>query len=63
MASWITYPDLDSNGNKIDGVIRCICNRRITLSGYDTDCDCGRLYNAFGQELAPSNQWSEQEDY
>jgi hypothetical protein len=28
-------------------------------------CDCGRLYNSSGQELAPREQWEEsyEEDY
>jgi hypothetical protein len=40
---------------------KCACGRLVTLAG-DTmgegiDCDCGRVYNSVGQELAPRSQW------
>jgi len=46
---------------------RCACRRIVVLDG-DTRgegiaCDCGRLYNAGGQELAPRSQWDERGDY
>jgi hypothetical protein len=48
---------------------RCQCGRDVVLDG-DTrgegiDCECGRIYNSVGQELAPRRQWEEcqSEDY
>jgi len=42
---------------------RCACGQAVTLDG-DTrgegiDCDCGRVYNGLGQELAPRSQWDD----
>lgn len=40
----------------------CDCGRRVYLRGdygYGIDCDCGRIYNFSGQELAPRSQWDE----
>lgn len=40
---------------------RCVCGATVELYGDDRgegiDCDCGRVYNALGQELAPRAQW------
>lgn len=41
----------------------CACGREVVLDG-DTrgegiDCECGRIYNGVGQELAPRRQWEE----
>ena len=42
------------------------CGRRVNLegSGYmgAFDCECGKWYNAFGQELLPPDQWEGQID-
>lgn len=41
----------------------CVCGRTVVLYadyGHGIDCDCGRIYNMSGQELAPRSQW---EDY
>ena len=39
----------------------CICHRKITLySAWENECDCGALYNGFGQHLAPRSQWGEE---
>lgn len=42
---------------------RCKCGRTVVLdgdmSGEGIDCECGRIYNSAGQELAPREQWSE----
>lgn len=37
---------------------RCVCGRTVALDG-DTDCDCGRIYNGAGQELAPRHMWGD----
>lgn len=39
---------------------RCTCNNVIESDsgdGSDVECDCGRLFNAFGQELCSPDQW------
>ena len=43
-------------------IIKCIdCGKHVTLDDAMTnDCrTCGRLYNGFGQALAPKHQWEE----
>lgn len=41
---------------------KCPCGRHVTLendNGHGIDCACGAIYNAFGQRLAPREQWGE----
>ena len=42
---------------------RCVCRRLVVLDedtrGEGIDCECGRIYNGVGQELAPRAQWEE----
>ena len=43
----------------------CDCGRTVYLqydNGHGIDCDCGRIYNLSGQELAPRSQWEERWD-
>jgi hypothetical protein len=43
----------------------CTCGRTVYLYadyGHGIDCDCGRIYNMSGQELAPRSQWEERWD-
>lgn len=43
----------------------CVCGRRVFLehdNGHGIDCDCGRIYNMSGQELAPRSQWEDRWD-
>ena len=35
---------------------RCPCGRTVEVLYDDTDCECGRYYNLFGQELIPPDQ-------
>ena len=40
----------------------CVCGETVYLDadyGNGIDCDCGRIYNLSGQELAPRSQWDE----
>lgn len=40
----------------------CKCGRTVYLErdyGHGIDCDCGRIYNGSGQELAPRSQWED----
>jgi hypothetical protein len=39
---------------------RCECGEEIYLDGFTNSCDCGRMYNWAGQELAPVSQWGEE---
>jgi len=47
----------------------CICGRTVYLEDHyygACQCDCGRWYNIYGQELLPPEQWEEDpsdEDY
>jgi len=34
----------------------CPCGREVTIQFDDTECECGRYYNLFGQELVPPSQ-------
>lgn len=45
-----------------DAVGKCSCGRKVVLttSRAGNDCGCGRIYNSFGQELAPRSQWGEE---
>lgn len=43
----------------------CDCGRTVYLNydyGHGIDCDCGRIYNLSGQELAPRSQWEDRWD-
>lgn len=43
----------------------CPCGRQVFLEhdyGHGIDCDCGRIYNMSGQELAPRSQWEDRWD-
>lgn len=41
---------------------RCRCGRTIELyaTAYTIECECGREFNTFGQELAPRQFWGEE---
>jgi hypothetical protein len=45
----------------------CQCGRTVVLDGdyfgEGIDCECGRIYNMAGQELAPRSQWEENPYY
>jgi hypothetical protein len=44
---------------------KCVCGRTVYLErdyGHGIDCDCGRIYNSSGQELAPRSQWDDRYD-
>ncbi len=51
---------LDDSGDmiRVNLIIRCGCGCKIEFEGGDEDCPrCHTSYNAFGQELAPREQW------
>jgi acetoacetate decarboxylase len=56
---------LRNESGKVYGVeFKCKCGCFVVSYLADTSCDnCGREYNAMGQELAPRSQWNELEDY
>lgn len=40
----------------------CPCGEEVYLEndyGHGIDCECGRIYNGSGQELAPRSQWED----
>ena len=40
------------------------CGDEVNLSSNTNECwECGTLYNAFGQELANPNEWSDEDFY
>ena len=45
--------------------MKCDCGHVTCLNEQrgDFSCICHREYNAFGQELAPRNEWEENDDY
>lgn len=55
--------------HKTDGVhnssfIICDCGTRIYTDDFTNVCpECGKLYNNFGQELAPAEEWEEEDRY
>ncbi len=38
---------------------RCSCGQEVELYCDANECNCGRLYNLFGQALAPYSQWKD----
>jgi len=43
---------------------KCHCSRKVCSSrGDDVACECGQLYNAYGQRLVDPCLWEENEDY
>lgn len=44
---------------------KCECGRVVYLdwdNGHGIDCECGRIYNLSGHELAPRSQWDDRYD-
>lgn len=37
----------------------CKCGERVLLTRFTNTCECGKLYNSAGSELAPVNMWEE----
>lgn len=44
---------------KIPGLFKCDCGTIHEMGGYDIFCDCGRIFNGSGQELADPLFWGE----
>lgn len=38
------------------------CGADVFLIGPDCECDCGAIYNCFGQRLAPREQWGDDDE-
>jgi hypothetical protein len=57
--------ELQNESGRVYGrEFKCTCGCFVVSYLADTSCDnCGREYNAFGQELAPRSQWDEHGDY
>lgn len=44
--------------------IICTCGTTVYLDSFTNECDgCEKLYNNFGQELAPVEEWEEEDRY
>jgi len=42
----------------------CDCGETVVLDSFTVECpNCGKLYNAFGQELRPREEWEETDAY
>ena len=46
------------------GAIVCSCGEMVIADSHTNICpECGKMYNAFGQELAPVDQWDPEDAY
>lgn len=44
--------------------IECTCGEEVFVPDFTNECPkCGKLYNSFGQELAPKDEWDSEERY
>ena len=44
--------------------VTCDCGEKVFVDRFTNECwNCGRLYNSSGQELAPPDQWDEEDRY
>ena len=44
--------------------ITCDCGTTVYLDGFTNECpECGKMYNGFGQELAPVDEWDDEDRY
>ena len=43
--------------------LTCDCGKLVYLHSHTNFCKCGRLYNGFGQELAPPEDWNPEDVY
>jgi len=44
--------------------VTCDCGEKVYLDRNTNPCEeCGKLYNGFGQELAPPEEWDEADRY
>ena len=59
---WVRHCEIDAQGYKIPGVIKCDCGAKVELdSGWANECRrCHAEYNGSGQRLADRSQWGEE---
>ena len=44
--------------------LTCDCGETVYLNGHTNECPkCSKLYNGFGQELAPVDEWDDEDRY
>jgi hypothetical protein len=43
--------------------VECECGDYVYLINHTNQCECGKLYNGFGQELADPSKWDEEDRY
>lgn len=71
MPNWIRQPapydhekTLHQNRFRDSGSVRCSCGKEHDLERRDSCCTkCVQMFNPFGQQLAPPEQWDPDEDY
>lgn len=44
-------------------VVSCECGEEVICQAFTNICECGRMFNRFGQELAPINEWEPEDVY
>lgn len=51
---------IDCSHNYLEPAVgQCYCGKSVTLHTDTNECSCGLLYNMFGQDLVPRDQWEE----
>ena len=53
----IQCPKCHSRNMHRSRFITCDCGEQLDINHFTNECECGKLYNNFGQELAPVNEW------
>lgn len=56
-------PECHSENAFDESFLICDCGREVYVDGPTRVCECGKYYNGFGQELAPPEEWDEEERY
>ena len=57
-------PKCKSEDIYISKFITCDCGSTVYLGRFTCECEnCGKLYNSLGQELAPPDEWDDDDRY
>lgn len=57
-------PECGSENVCNSSFIVCECGTTIYLDRFTNECpECGKLYNGFGEELAPVDEWEKEDWY
>lgn len=65
LGTWLdTCPKCGSDDLFHSNLTTCACGNTVYTNQFTNICpDCGRLYNANGEELAPPEEWDDEERY